>query len=388
MFDKSDEQFPIKKNYTFLAHCGVSPLFARACSMVQEISEGQRDHGVLYIVERYLAILEGLHAAAACLMKTSASNISFVKNTSEGMNLIASGYPFSPGDEIVVFEHEYPAVYYPWKLQETRSARLVLLPGKSQQTENGTEPSFSWSLGDLQKLISSRTRVLAISHVQFTSGYAADLEEVGSFCKKHRIDLIIDAAQSLGCLPVFPEQHGIAAVVSSGWKWLLGPVGSGLMYTSEEFRHKIGHVAVGAETMRQGMDYLDHSWDPQDTARRFEYSTSPVSLAAGLVTCIRDLFLNYTIESVWQEIMQLQDIFLDHLDQELWHIEQYSPEHRSGILSLSCCNPDDIARQLLEHGIICSPRAGFVRIAPHFYNSKHEMVQTAAALNAIKMSKK
>ena len=201
---------------------------------------------------RFDEILDGLRDAAAQLLKTAADNLAFIKNTSEGINLIANGYPFKAGDQVVTYVHEYPANHYPWKLQEKRGVELVLLRDSTQ----GERP-VAWSMRDLEKCVTPRTRVIALSHVQFASGYG-DLKPLAELCHAG-IDLVIDAAQSLGSLPIYPDKLNAAAVVSSGWKWLMGPIGSGVLYTSPQFRAKLDLTMIGAESMQQGTDYLDHT---------------------------------------------------------------------------------------------------------------------------------
>ena len=385
MFDKSEALFPVKKNYIFLTHCSISPLYGNAAKMEREIAEGQMEKGGL-IFARYGDILGRLRAAAAELLKTSPDNLAFVKNTSEGMCLIANGYPFQDGDQIISYEHEYPANHYPWKLQEKRGAELVLLPDRDIGESTGEGRPCGWAMSDLQERVTPRTRIIALSHVQFASGFAANLHELGDFCRAHNIDLVIDAAQSLGCLPVYPEECNIAAVASSGWKWLLGPVGTGLLYTSEEFRRKLSHVMVGAEVMVQGTDYLDHSWEPHDSAKRFEYSTSPVSLAVALCACIRELPLRYGVESIQAEAFRLQGLILEGLDRERFTPLGLPEQHRSGILSFKChADPDVVAKTMVTKGVVCSARGGYLRLAPHFCNTDEEVRRAVSLLNSAGM---
>ncbi|MFC1523682.1 aminotransferase class V-fold PLP-dependent enzyme, partial [Thermodesulfobacteriota bacterium] len=381
MFDKSPELFPVKKEYLFLAHSSVSPLFSSAAQREMDIARAQRDTGVL-VAWDYGVILQQLKSSAAALLKTVPENLALVKNTSEGMGLIANGYSFKPGDRIISYVHEYPANHYPWKLQEGRGVVLDLLPDHEMNGTDCQGRPCGWSMTDLEQLVRPETRMVAVSHVQFAGGYAVDLKELGVFCRDREIDLVIDAAQSLGCLPVYPEEYHISAVVASGWKWLLGPIGTGLLYVSEAFREKLGHVMVGAETMVQGMDYLNHAWQPHSTAKRFEYSTQPLSLAAALETCIREVFLRYHPEQIRAEVYRLQDVFLTTLDRDTYSPVRFDEPHRSGILSLICgAEPELLEKKLLEKGLICSSRGGYLRVAPHFYNSDEEMVRAAELLN-------
>src|SRR5207253_2152409 len=98
-------------------HCSIAPLYRPALDKEREVAEVQSRTGVL-VYSRYNAILSGLRAAAAAVLKTAPDNLALVKNTTEGMSLIANGYPFQPGDQVISYVNEYPANHYPWKLQE------------------------------------------------------------------------------------------------------------------------------------------------------------------------------------------------------------------------------------------------------------------------------
>ncbi len=386
MFDKSKEVFPIKDSYVYLAHCGVSPLYTGALNKEQEIAREHQEKGGL-LFSKYNEILNSLRLTAAKLMKTSADNLAFVKNTSEGMNMIANGYRFHDGDQIITYINEYPANYYPWKLQERRGVELVLLPDSDITGPVPSGMPVGFSMADLETLVTKKTRILALSHVQFTSGFAFDLKEIGEFCRSHGIDLVIDAAQSLGALPVYPEEYHISAVVSSGWKWLMGPAGTGLMYTSAEFRSRLQDAMAGAELMVQGSDYLDHSWHPHHTAKRFEYSTSPISLAAALEACITDLALRYTPEKISEELFRLQDLFVGSLDRDRFTPMLFPGYPRSTILSLVCQedDPEKIGEALVKKNIVCTSRGGYLRVAPHFYNTEAEIQKAVSILNSIQV---
>jgi cysteine desulfurase/selenocysteine lyase len=386
MFDKSNARFPIKDKYIFLSHCGVSPLYHAAMRKEQEIAE-EHARTPWLLFEKYSAILRSLREAAGELLKTSSRNVAFVKNTSEGINLIANGYPFQSGDKIITYVHEYPANAYPWKLQELRGrAELVELPNRDLTKTALQYPPVTWTLSDLQQCLEKhkQTRVVALSHVQFTSGYRADLEALAGLCRAHDVDLVLDVAQSLGCLPVYPEKLGVAAVVSSGWKWLMGPIGTGLLYTSEQFRQKLNLVMVGADTMKQGANYLEHTWNPHDCSKAFEYSTSPISLAAALECCIRELALNGTMEEIAAEVWRLQDVFLTVLDRSKCTPVLPEPEQKSSILSLQVQGDANVLRQELRaENVICTVQGSYLRIAPHFYNTDDQLEQAAHRLNRI-----
>jgi selenocysteine lyase/cysteine desulfurase len=140
---------------------------------------------------------------------------------------------------------------------------------------------------------------------------------------------------------------------------------------------------VGAETMRQGTDYLNHACDPHSSAKRFEYSTSPLALAAALECCLRELPLRYGVEAIATEVFRLQDVFLRALDRTYYR-SVFAPPHRTSIVSLVA--PQDanvLRRELLKQNVIVTERGGYLRIAPHFYNTEEELERTAHLLNGI-----
>jgi selenocysteine lyase/cysteine desulfurase len=384
MLNKSHHLFPIKKDFAYLSHCSISPLYAPARERAAEVLTAQSRRGILGMNE-HSGVLDCLRTHLASILRTDPDNCAFIKNTAEGMGMIANGFPFRAGEEVVSYVHEYPSNHYPWRLQEQRGVSLRLLPNRDMAKVNDTSLPCAWSLQDLKDLCTPWTRLVAVSHVQFSSGFAANLKHLGEFCAERGIDLVVDAAQSLGCLPVLPEQWNISAVVASGWKWLLGPVGTGVLYTSPAFREKLGHVLTGAELMRQDSDYLNHTWDPHGSARRFEYSTSHVALAASLATCLEQIHAHYGVHALKAETLQLQDMILNGLDREKYIPLEFPDINRSGILSVICKrrDPKDVQDMLQSQDIIASARSGYLRLAPFFSNSKEEVEKAVSALNEL-----
>jgi len=386
MFDKSVELFPVKQEMAYLANCGMAPLYGRSADEIISFSNARSRTGGAPC-SNYLRILSELRVAVARLAGSSPENFSFMKNTAEAMSIIAGGYPLSEGDEIISYVHEYPSNHYPWLVQQRRGARLVLLDDTDPIGDLAPGRPRGWSMDDLERATTDRTRLVAISHVQFTSGYAADLAEIGEFCHQRGIDLVLDVAQSLGALPVRPEEWHVSAMAGSGWKWLLGPVGSGIMYTSPEFRAKLDMVITGANIVVQGTDYLDHTWNLLEDGRRFEYSTVQLSYAAALERSVSDLFCKYAAQDVRDEIFRLQDVFLSRIDTERYRPVVFAPEHRSGILAIVTeGNLDEIIANLAGDGICVSARGGYLRIAPHFYNDDDEMIRAADTLGSLPRS--
>jgi len=387
--------FPSKQNINFLAYCSVSPMTLPAAERSK------------YFIDRQLAVGRGMlfeyvdddhianrfHRNFGQLLKTSPDNITMTTNTSEALCMIANGYPFKPGDQIISYVNEYPANHYPWVIQaKRRGVELILLSDVDvpQIPHNSAGPipdSFAraWSFEELESKVTDRTRMITLSHVQFTSGFAADLPRLGAFCKSKGIDLVIDAAQGLGCIPIYPDEYGISCVASAGWKWLMGPAGTGVMYTSPEFREKIEITMAGADHMKQDTNYLDHTWNPHKTGRKFEYSTVSYALLDGLSVGLENVFLPNTMEQIRDHNFAIQDFELQHLDFDKYQPVLHLPEHRSGILALipKVWTANQISSELDTQKIIITPRDGYLRFAAHLCTTEDEVMQAVEALNKI-----
>lgn len=360
MFDKFLERFPSKEHVVSFNHCGVSPTCQDAVKAQKEVTELLGHYGSA-AYPKMAESLKKFRTSAGKLLLTSPENISFISNCAQGLNAVANGLPLTAGDEIISYRYEYPSNHFPWQIQERKGVVLKLCQGTSFEGK-----PLGFSVEEIESLVSTRTKVIALSHVQFASGFACDLKAIGEICRARGIYFIVDAAQSLGCIPVYPEILGIDALVASGWKWLLGPVGSGLLFTSPSLRRNIVPTEGGSDMMRQGDNFLDYTWNPFSDGRLFEYSSISPVLRIGLGAAL-ELFNSVTVESIWAEIQRLQNIFLDNLTSTSLTRAPLNKENRSGILSFHTSNPEKVVAELKLHGFVTSVRGGYFRIAPHYY---------------------
>ncbi|MGW8157379.1 MAG: aminotransferase class V-fold PLP-dependent enzyme [Desulfoprunum sp.] len=384
MLPGTTDLFPDADGPIFLGHCSVSPLYRTAARAIRDFTDDIAARGVGGL-KNHFDILPRLHDNGARLLGCAAADISFVHNTAEALSMVANGYPFAPGDQIISYVHEYPSNHYPWVLQGRRGVELILLADRDPlgRSDPGNRPR-GWSMDELEERVTARTRVVAISHVQFSSGYAADLRLLGGFCRERGIDLVVDCAQSLGCLPLRAEACHIAALAASGWKWLLGPWASGLLYTRSDFRRKLQPVMTGPGMMRQHLDYLDHRWDPHDDGRLFEYSTVAWDHAAGLNAVLEEVFLRFDGAAIRDEVFRLQDVFLAHCDPDLVRPLRFDRANRSGIVALEVGGDvGKIMPRLAAAGVVMTGPAGYLRLAPHFYQQDRQMIGAAAIVNRI-----
>ena len=195
-------EFPSLKNWAFFQHSGVSPMPKRAADAMRKyIDQSESD---AYLTGAWYKHAELTRQRAAKLLNADPKEIAFIKNTSEGLAFVAGGFDWKPGDEILSTRSEYPANVYPWMSAAKRyGAKHVMVP----ERPDGRIPPE-----DLFAAVTPNTRMIAISHVQYASGFRADLAAIGDFCTTHKaprptsgtdkILFCVDAIQSMGAFPV------------------------------------------------------------------------------------------------------------------------------------------------------------------------------------------
>lgn len=369
------------QNPIYLAHCGLSILYSGSRDVMHELIDLHASQGDALFRQHYMQGYEKAKNSLSTYLHTVPDNIALVRNTTEALSMVANGYPWEAGDEIILYRHEYPANYYPWINLQNRGVRIRTLVNHMPFDGIPVDLPGSWTWEDLESMVNDRTRMIVISHVQFVSGYAADLEKLGVFCNERGIELVVDGAQSLGSLPIDVEKYHISALCGSGWKWLRGPMGIAPFYTSPEMREKLALTVVGAETMVQGTNFLNHDWNPHPSASRFEYATISAYLVAGLNKVLEDVFLQKEAQELASTLFRLQDHFLERLQNEEFVPLVWPDRHRSGILSVYHPNAGEVVAHLEKQNIITSARGGYIRVAAHYYNSLQEMAYLAEVMN-------
>jgi cysteine desulfurase/selenocysteine lyase len=382
MLVSKNEKIVAIRNEIPLSHCGVSPLSVPGFEAQLRILTLQRDEGVkMFAASDVSNCQTRFRKAGARLFHTAPENISYIDNVAHGLNLFVLGFPWQKGDSILVYDREYPSNVHPW---QRPGADFPLKVKFVQGTTLEGDRAHKLPIEAFEKAIDSSTRAIAVSHVQFMSGYTIDIEQLGALCKHRGLLLIVDAAQSAGCLPITPEKWGADVVVSSGWKWLLGPLGSGIMYTSPRIRAEMSPGLFGPDQRREER-YEDLGFTALADGRKFEPSSLPKAQVAGLAGSIEAIVDSGEAEDVWHEIKRLQGLLLEKLDGR--HLKQVPLEEseRSGILSfVSSVDPALIVSALKAEGVILpAPRGDYLRLAPHFFLTDDKVVEAAEKINCV-----
>jgi selenocysteine lyase/cysteine desulfurase len=308
-------------------------------------------------------------SAVARLLSVDSAEVALVPNTSFGVNLAASLTGIGPPGTIVLSEGEFPANVFPWKLLEPKGFHIHVVP--ADEWGRPREDALLEALGRPD------VRALAVSAVQFASGYRCDLEALGSACRNRDILFCVDAIQALGAAPLNPRECHIDVLASGAQKWLCSPYGSGFAWVRRELLGSFTPPMVSWLAMEGGArfdDMLGYEMAWRRDARRFELATLGIQDYLGMAQSLEVLW-EIGIGAVRRHILELHDQIIGWVATrpEVTPVTPLNPEQRAGILSLRMPRVDAAAGALEDAGVTVSVREGALRIAPHFYNTSAEI---------------
>ncbi len=365
------DRLPLLETGVTLNHAGISPQ-----PESRAIAEFEESRARLLPGEglaRISGVRDEIRRLYAELLHVSPAEIAVTKHTAEGVNLIAQGFPWRQGDRILTVSVEYPSNVYPWWNLRDLGVEIVTVPERDGRVD----------LDEFIGAIDDHIRMVAISHVEFASGFCFDLARVSTACRSRGVFLFVDIAQSVGVLPI--DLQLVDAAAWPTWKWLMGPIGMGGLYVSANRLEAIRPVFVGSDGMLPTADYLDYRFEFRPDAGRFEYSTENVLGMIGVAEALRrivPLFGGEIANVVARRVWALGDRMINRLEERGFRL--YSSRHpgeRSGIFSfVTPGSPAQIATRLRRNGIETAVRGGRLRISPHFYNNDEDVERLLAAL--------
>ncbi|HVN04148.1 MAG TPA: aminotransferase class V-fold PLP-dependent enzyme [Bryobacteraceae bacterium] len=360
-------QFPVRERLVYLNHAAVAPLCRPAAEAIQWLAADALEFGSLHYGQ-WLETYEGLRVAAARLIGAHRDEIALVKNTSEGISTIAMGIAWRAGDKIVAFREEFPANYYPWKRLE----------------ETGVQVEWLSCRDPLNRIDQAcrGARLLAISFVQYLSGYRADLEAIGEICHRHGCAFLVDAIQGLGAFPVDVRRAQIDALAADGHKWLLGPEGCGILFVAQRFQDSVEPKEFGWTNTAHFADYASRDMALRPDAGRYECGTLNTAGCYGLRASI-EFLLQVGVETIAPAVQRLGDLIAEGVQAKGYEVlVERTPATGAGIVSFRKAGIEagEIVSRLKAARVAAAPRQGWVRVSPHFYISPHEIGQMLEAL--------
>jgi cysteine desulfurase/selenocysteine lyase len=359
-------QMPIVRQYNFLDHAAVGPLSGPAAEAMRRFIDEAHHHGCAR--GGLFPEAQRVRQLAAKLLHCHAEEVTFVKNTSEGLSLVANGLQFSRGDNIVTTGVEFPANIYPWMNLRDAGVRLKMVP-----EDKGRIP-----LDRLVGLIDERTRVVTVSSVQFASGYRTDLMTLGRICQEKGVLFCVDAIQSLGCIPIDVRAMRIDFLSADGHKWLLGPEGAGIFYCRHELLGLLRPSCVGWACMQDALNFGEYKLAFRDDARRFDSGSYNLAGIWGLGASIEWL-LSVGVEKIWERVRLLTDRLVQGVRAKGYRVVgSREAAETSGIVAFVSDTHDHtrlVNHLRQEYRTVIGAREGRLRVSPHFYNTVEEIDQ-------------
>lgn len=374
--DEVRKLFPFLKQGTcYLNHAAISPLSTRVTDAVKKRLD-IRSGGSIEAFDRDKPVIDDCRAQIARLINAeSADRIAFVPNTSSGLNIIANGLNWSPGDQILIGDVEFPTNVYPFLNLQRHGVDATLIPNK-----NGFITA-----GMIEKATTPKTRLITISTVQFLSGYRADIQRIGEWCKKHDIWFVVDGIQAVGAVEMDVVSENVDALCAGSHKWQMGPQGLGFLYVNEKMQEAIQPPNAGWLSVTAPWELLDYNLEFLPTAMRYELGTMNANGIVGYHAALK-LLNEIGIRNIETRILDLTGRILSeftHWD-DLKILTPFEPEHRAGIVTIDLpemVDPDGLIENLSKENIVVAVRNGMLRLSPHFYNTEQEVDHSVSVIS-------
>lgn len=364
----------LEKEWIYLNHAAISPLSRRVTERIEAHLKRRSSEEVATFNHDIPAIEATRKRLQHLFNADSEDRIALLQNTSQALNIIARGLPWDAGDRIIVNDLEFPSNVYPYLNLAPKGVKV----DKISHNNGRVTPEM------IEEYITDRTRMVALSAVQFLSGYRADLHKIGEICKQNGIWFVVDGIQALGATPVDVQKMQIDALASGAHKWLMGPQGFGMLYLTEKLQNHLVEHDLGWLSVEDPWKLFNHNQSTDATARRFELGTPNIfgvhSLHASL-----DLFSELGHDNIYQRISYLAGLLIDTMEAEV-RLQRFSPKdesERAGIVTYHLPEDTDLETLipgLKEHQLHVAVREGKLRLAPHFYNTEAEISRAVEIL--------
>ena len=364
-------EFPVAERWAYFDHAAVAPLPRRSGEVLRAWADDQQRNGVVNWLD-WEERLRRLRADLARLIHAHPDEIAFVNSTTQGIGLVAEGFPWRVGDSVVTAAEEYPSNLYPWMNLASRGVSLRTVPSRDSRV---------W-VDDLIAAVDGSTRVLTISHVEFSSGFRNDLDVLGAFCRDRGIAFFVDAIQGLGPHVLDVERTPIDFLAADGHKWLLGPEGAGFLYVRREWIDRLRPLGVGWHSVVGSYNSQTAEFSLKPTAERWEGGSFNMPGLQALAASV-GLLLEIGPEAVSERILDRAEAVRALARSAGWTVYGSArPEDVSGIVAIERpgTDPNEVVRLLRARGVAAACRRGRLRFSPHIYNNHEDLERLQATL--------
>jgi cysteine desulfurase/selenocysteine lyase len=363
-----NHEFPVTREKIFLAHAGVCPLPRRVTAAMQDYMHraARDDQEEVFPASRFRDARE----AAARLLGAQPDEIAFVGPTSLALSFVASGLGLRKGDNIVIYQDDYPSNVYPWMALAERGVQVRLLNVRGLGRIRRI---------DVQGQVDEQTKLVALASCHFVTGHRIEIQEIGRVLKERKIAFCVDGIQTIGAFPTTVENVDFMA--ADAHKWLLGPCAAGILFVRKTWQDVLRPTVFGWHNVRcpnyVAQEKLVH---PPD-ARRYEAGTANLVGLAGLHASM-EMLLEIGVENIARELLRKRAWLVPALEGKGYTVlgGDSPPQNASGIVSFHRPGADlgALHEKLAAANVITSLRADrqgnrYIRLSPHFYNTDAEL---------------
>ncbi len=366
------KEFPTTENCVYLniANKAILPRSVEAAmqSWMTDIYEnaGEDAFSMTGIEETRDAVAATFGAPTDCL--------ALIKNTSEGVNIVAQGFPWATGDNVVISEFEHENNTFPWRHLAKRGIEIRLAePGEDGRI----------TVDQYRGLIDDRTRILAVGWVVYGNGYRADLRALSDFCHDKGVKLLVDGIQAVGILSDRIDDLGADVLLAGGHKAQFSLAGAGFMYATPEMITTL----TPPYAAKFSFDTQDRTVsDPElaTDAHRFEYG-NPNFLGTWVQRRSAEYLKGIGLANIESRVRELTTQLIETADTYQIRVRTPRPwEHRAGIVSLDLGrHAGETVRKLNDQGIVVGEKDSHLRASLHFYNNEDDIGRLFSALRAL-----
>ena len=363
-------EFPVCKGKVYLAHAGVSPVPACVTRAVQETAAA----AALDDQEKGLGdLLRSTRTRAAEMLGADVGEVALIGPTTAGLSAVAAGLDWQAGDEVLIYQDDFPVNVYPWLALEARGVTVRRL-----QT-----PALGHITPELVlEQLTDKTRLVALASCHFVSGWRIDHDAIGRELRARDILFCLDAIQTLGAFPTTVEHVDFLA--ADAHKWLLGPCAAGVFYVRRDLQDRLAPQAFGWNNVRCPDYIAQEQMTLRTDARRYEAGSFNILGIAGLNAAL-GLLLEVGIDTIAADLTTKRAWLVDALRAKDFEI--LFPEAQTGITSCSREGTEmkALGETLAAENIVASVRTersgrDYLRFSPHFYNTTAELERAVALL--------
>jgi len=369
-------QFPIRRKRAYLNNASIGPMSEPVLAAVNAFLGDVRDNGRNNYPTWCRYAEEQIKARIGRLIGARASEIAFMKNTTEGLVTVANGLDWREGDNIVLPRFEYPSNVYCWMRLAKFGVSIRWVEPRS-----GRVP-----VGAIAEAIDARTRLVSLSAVQFSNGFRHDLAATSELCRRRGVLLSLDAIQWVGALALDLSRLAVDFLAFGGHKWLLAPIGTGIFYCNTNALDRLPPPHVGYHSVEKGEAHLDYDLTAyRPGAARFEPALENFPGIWGLDAAVK-ILLGLGPRRVEEHILGLTAYAAEGLRSRGWQIASpWKADERSGLLSFfsATAKAEQLEPRLRDAGVDVAVRDGNLRISPSYFNDQQDIDRLLEALPSL-----